>query len=177
MTFLRWIPTLLLPVMLAAGGCASTGGATGGGGDAGAEASAPPFRATDIDGKSFDLADHLGKDVVVISFWATYCEPCKAEMPVLQRWVDSYGARGLSVVSVSLDTADTVSGVKPYIKKQGYTFTVVVDEDDAISQAYNPSKAAPFMLIVGRDGHVVQRVEGFRPSESDDLEKRIQTLL
>lgn len=179
MSLTRWIPTLLLPLALAWGACGTSGGAAGGGGEeasAGAT-SAPPFRARDLDGKAFDLADHLGRDVIILSFWATYCEPCKAEMPVLERWSQTYGSQGLEVVSVSLDTADTVSGVRPYVRKQGYTFTVVVDEDDAIAQAYNPAKSAPFMLIIDRDGHVVQRVEGFRPSESAALEARIKSLL
>ena len=164
------LPLLIAPIALA--GCASSP-------DQAPErrGDLAPFRAKDLDGKSIDLADHLGKDVVLVSFWATYCEPCKAEMPFLQRYHDRYGKDGLTIVSVALDGPDTSAEVAPYIRKQGYTFRVVLDESGDIAQALNPSATAPFAILTDRHGDVVRRITGFQSSEADALEAEIKTLL
>ena len=136
-----------------------------------------PFRGEDIGGKPFDLAPHLGKDVVVVSFWATFCEPCKAEMPYLQTFHEKYAKDGLAVVSVSIDGPDTEAGVAPYIRKQGYTFPVVIDRDGSIVQSLNPTATAPFLVVIGRDGKVEKKVAGFQPSEAAGLEQELARLL
>lgn len=138
---------------------------------------APAFRAQTIDGAPLDLATHLGKDVVLVSFWATYCEPCKAEMPSLQRFHERFGKDGLTIVSVALDGPDTKSGVAPYIHKHGYTFPVVVDEDGSIAQALNPTGTAPYAVLVGRDGRIKKRIAGFQPSEAPAFEAEIGALV
>ncbi|PIE20229.1 MAG: resA protein [Proteobacteria bacterium] len=162
---------------LALAACGSTAATTGGQAGGAGGSNLPTFQASDLDGGLFSLSDHLGKDVVLISFWATYCEPCKAEMPVLQHLHETYAPKGLAIVSVSLDGPDTVAGVKPFIRRQRYTFPVVVDEDTAIAQAYNPTAAAPFTVLIGRDGKVAKRIEGFQPSEAGELEATIARLL
>ncbi|MFO0748920.1 MAG: TlpA disulfide reductase family protein [Myxococcota bacterium] len=151
--------------------CASTSGATAGANEI------RPFRLSDLGGDTVDLAQHLGKDVVLISFWATYCEPCKAEMPFLQGFHDRYKTQGLAVVSVSIDGPETQAEVAPYIRKQGYTFPVVIDKDGAVAQSLNPTTSAPYAIIVGRDGKVRKRISGFQGSEAPELEKELQALL
>jgi len=137
----------------------------------------PVFQATDLAGEEFDLQDHLGRDVVFISFWATWCEPCKTEMPLLQMLHDDFGAQGLKVLSVSLDGPDTVVGVEPYIQNQGYTFQVVIDEDTSIASAINPRTVAPFTVIVGRDGAIAKTIEGFQLSEGEHIVAEVKRLL
>ena len=168
--------TMTLLTALALGGCGTSGAASG---SDGAEASGnlPPFQAFTVTGEAFDLGEHLGRDVVVMSFWATWCEPCKAEMPTLQALHDEYGAQGLQIVSISIDDAQTQSAVRPYIANQGYTFPVVIDEDSSIVQAYNTRAVVPYMLFVGRDGRISKRVTGFKPAESADIEREVRALL
>jgi len=161
-----------LPLLIAA--CASTNGATG---DGGSGSTLPTFSATTLDGATFELGDHLGKDVVLISFWATYCEPCKAEMPIIEQLHGRYAKDGLKIVSVALDGADTVAGVRPFIKRQRYSFDVVVDEDGTISQAYNPAGTAPFTVIIGKNGKIAKQIEGFQASEAQMLENEVKALL
>jgi len=167
----RRIGWTVVALAMALTGCATTGGA------AGDSTGLYAFRAAELDGSTLDMREHFGRDVVLLNFWATYCEPCKAEMPVLQGMHERLGERGLKIVSISIDTSETISGVRPFIRRQGYTFSVVVDEDEAISQAYNPAKSAPFTIIIDRDGRVVQRIEGFRPAEAAELERRVEELL
>ncbi|MFT7578941.1 MAG: peroxiredoxin [Myxococcota bacterium] len=135
------------------------------------------FEAQTIENKLFSLGDHLGKDVIMVSFWATWCEPCKAEMPTLQKLQEKYADHGFTVVSVSMDAPDTQSGVKPYIRRQGYTFPVMVDEDTAIAQALNPSGNVPFTVLINRDGNVSKQISGFQPSEAASLEREVKGLL
>ena len=169
-----------LCVLLMMTGCATTqaaGEPTPATSGAATNAGIPMFQVADITGETFDLETHIGKDVVFISFWATWCEPCKTEMPLIQRLHDDYGSKGLKVLSVSLDGPDTVSGVEPYIQTQGYTFQVVVDEDTSIAQAINPRTVAPFTVIVGRDGQIAKTIEGFQLSESEHIVATVEQLL
>ena len=172
-----------LGILLMMTGCATTGAATS---DTGATnpapaesttAGVPIFQATDINGETFDLSAHIGSEVVFISFWATWCEPCKTEMPLIQQLHDDFGSKGLKVLSVSLDGPDTVSGVEPYIQTQGYTFQVVVDEDTSIAQAINPRTVAPFTVILAKDGQVAKTIEGFQLSESEHIIATVKDLL
>jgi len=136
-----------------------------------------PFLARDIDGQTLDLAPSVGRDVLFVSFWSTYCEPCKAEMRFLQRFHERYQQDGLTIVSVALDGPETVAEVAPYIRKQGYTFRVVQDASGDIAQALNPTATAPFAILVGRNGRVVRRISGFQPSEAPQLEAELKALL
>jgi peroxiredoxin len=170
--------TFALAALLGAGcGTTSAAGTTTGAAVAGDGDLAPPFRAQTLDGARLDLAHYLGKDVVFVSFWATYCEPCKSEMPSLQRFHERFAKDGLTVVSVAMDGPDTKSGVSPYIRKQGYTFAVVIDEDGAITQALNPTATAPYAVLVGRDGRIKKRIAGFQPSEAPAIEAEIEALV
>lgn len=163
---------LALLLCLVLGACASSGAAV-----SDPAAGIQPFSARDLSGKTVNLAEHLGRDVVFLSFWATYCEPCKAEMPILQRFHDAYQKEGLTIVSIALDGPDTAAEVAPYIRKQGYTFPVVLDESGDIAQSLNPSSTAPFAILLGRDGKVVRRITGFQPSEAPHLEAELKGLL
>ena len=158
---------LLILFFALALGCTKKGDVERGGKD---------FALKDLDGKTIRLADYQGK-VVLLEFWATWCEPCKTEMPLIQRLHDDFGAKGLKVLSVSLDGPDTVSGVEPYIQTQGYTFQVVIDEDTSIAQAINPRTVAPFTVILGRDGQVAKTIEGFQLSESEHIIATVKQLL
>ena len=67
--------------------------------------------------------------------------------------------------------------MSPYIKKHGYSFSVVVDEDNGISQAYNPNASAPYLVLIGRDGEIKKRILGFQSSEVPQLERDVRGLL
>jgi thiol-disulfide isomerase/thioredoxin len=161
---------LLMAAVLLGAGCASTSGGAGSG-------TVAPFSRPSMTGGVVDLKQHLGRDVVLLSFWTTWCEPCKVEMPFLQTFQDTYGPQGLKIVSVAMDGPDTVAEVRPYLNRMGYTFSVVLDEDGAIAQRLNPVSAAPFAILVGRDGKVRQRFQGFKAGEAPILEAAIKAAL
>jgi thiol-disulfide isomerase/thioredoxin len=163
--------TLAIP-LFACGGSGHLGGES-----AGSSTRFTAFSGSTIDGKRLDVRPHLGRDVLFVSFWATWCEPCKAEMPVLQSFHERYAKDGLAVVSVSIDGPDTAADVAPYVRRHGYTFPVVLDDDGAIAQRHNPNSTAPYTILVARDGTVRRRIAGFQPSEAPELERELRHLL
>lgn len=137
---------------------------------------ATDFTLRDIDGKEVSLSGLRGK-VVVLSFWATWCGPCKEEMPHLFEMHKKYGEQGLVILSISTDDARSASKVKPFIVKMGYTFPVLLDRDSTVVGAYNPAKTLPYTVVVDRAGNVVHRVTGYNPGDEAALEQMLQPLL
>ena len=131
----------------------------------------------DTGGEELRLADHAGRDVLVISFWATYCKPCKTEMPFLQELHERYGGKGLKVVGISLDTPETESGVVPFLSKNNYTYTVAVDRQSDVTNVLNPKTTLPHLVIYDRAGRKVLAKDGFTPGDRPGLEAKITKLL
>lgn len=163
----------LLALALTACGGQQTG--SGGGADSAANA-APDFTLKDIDGRTVRLSDYRGK-VVVINFWATWCVPCAAELPHLQRIYDKYRARGLELLAVSMDGPESVASVVPQARQYGLTFPVLIDEETRVVGIYNPKRTAPYTAIIGRDGAVANTREGYSAGDEVALEAELQALL
>ena len=126
---------------------------------------APDFTGRDITGNTFRLSDHLGKDVVLLDFWSTYCEPCKAEFPHLQAMYEGQHAQGLLVVGVAMDGPETVADVPSFVKRFELHFPVVTDEDSRIASLYNPKKSMPLSVLIDKGGRIVAVREGYAPGD------------
>jgi peroxiredoxin len=126
---------------------------------------APDFTASDVDGKTFRLSDHLGKSVILLDFWSTFCEPCKAEFPHLRALYDEDKSKGLLVVGVSMDGPETVADVHAFVKRFELDFPVVTDDDSRIASLYDPKKSMPLSVLIARSGHIVAVREGYNPGE------------
>jgi peroxiredoxin len=137
-------------------------------GSAFAGESASDFTLRDVNGQEMVLSSLKGK-VVVLSFWATWCGPCKEEMPHLQQMYTELKDKGLVVLSISTDDARSASKVKPFVMKMGYSFPVLLDRDSTVIGAYNPSKTLPYTVVVGRNGEVVRRTSGYNPGDEVEL--------
>jgi peroxiredoxin len=160
--------------------CASGGGtgpgpeegrASGGGG------SAPDFTLSTVDGEDFHLADHIGEEVLLLNFWATWCEPCRTEMPHLNRFQQEYGDQGFRIVAISMDGPESVSRVRSHIGRYDFSFTVLLDQESEVTQLYNPRRAAPFNALIDRSGSIVWSHEGYAPGDEIEVEQRIRTAL
>ncbi len=161
----------------AEGSGASSPSSTGPGGGTAAGTRAPDFTARDVDGKTFRLSDHLGKEVVLLDFWSTYCEPCKAEFPHLKELYQADKSKGLLVVGVAMDGPETSADVPSFVKKYGIDFPVVLDEDSRIASDYNPKKSMPLSVIIDRSGSIAVVREGYNPGDEKlvtaDVEKAL----
>lgn len=141
------------------------------------ERAAAAFTLKDTFGKKFDLAPHLGKDVVLLNFFATWCAPCMAELPSLQALQDRYGEQGLKVVVVSIDDPKSAAKVKPLIRELKLSLTVLLDTETRVVSLYNAKKSVPFTIMIGRDGNVAAEHMGFQPGDDQRLATEIEGLL
>jgi thiol-disulfide isomerase/thioredoxin len=140
---------------------------------ANAKAANLDFTLKDVENKDVHLADLKGK-VILLDFWATWCGPCKIEIPWFIEFQDKYGPQGLQVVGVSVD--DTVDKLKPYISsmKMNYLVLVGLDHDD-LMDAYGPMLGIPVSVFISRDGKICSRHTGL--TAKDEFEKDIKSLL
>lgn len=137
---------------------------------------ASDFTLRDVDGKAFTLSDHKG-EVIVLSFWATWCGPCKEEMPHLQRMYNERKDEGFLVLSISTDDARGASKVKPFIRSKGFTFPVVLDRESTVSAVYNPSKTLPWTVVIDRNFEIVDKHAGYDPGDEVKLAAKVDELL
>lgn len=154
-------------------GAGAASGASASGGAVKTGAQATDFTTRDIDGRTVRLSDHLGKDVVLLDFWSTFCQPCQAEMPHLRRLYEEHKAKGFVVIAVSMDGPETVAEVPSFARRNGMTFPTVLDEDSRIASVYNPRKAAPLSVLIDRKGGVVSVREGYNPGDEEYLAKDV----
>ncbi len=131
------------------------------------------FTLKDIDNKPVNLATLKGK-VVLLDFWATWCGPCKVEIPWFIEFQQKYGDKGLTVVGVSVD--DTVAKLKPYVAQMKMNYLVLqgLDHDD-IQDAYGPLFGIPVTVVISRDGKVCAKHTGL--NSKDAFENEIKSLL
>jgi len=138
---------------------------------------ATDFTTRDVDGNTFRLSDHLGKKVILIDFWATWCQPCTAEFPHLQKMYDEQKSKGFVIVAVSMDGSDSIAEVPSFAHRNNVTFPVVLDEDSHIASIYNPRKSAPLSVLIDRAGHVVTVREGYNPGDEELIAADVKKLV
>jgi thiol-disulfide isomerase/thioredoxin len=132
----------------------------------------PSWELTDLQGQPVSSGDFEGK-VVLLDFWATWCPPCRKEIPGFIELQERYGKAGLVVVGVSLDEGGPAA-VAPFVSKMGINYPVVMG-DSAIVQAFGGVEAIPTTFVIDRDGQILERHVGF--VSKDRFEKSIQPLL
>ena len=125
----------------------------------------------------FELGDHLGTDPIVIIFWATWCEPCKQQLPLYQQLHERYAERGLKVIAISMDGPETVSQAAPVVNRLGLTFPVLSDLDTSVTSRLNPRRGAPFTVWIDRRGRIVHEQEGFTLAERDNIARGVSALV
>ena len=133
------------------------------------------FLVRDINGKVVNLDKHKDK-VIMLNFWATWCAPCKAEMPHLQKIQNKYKDKFM-LISISVDEARDKSKIKPFIKSRGYDFIVVHDDDRSLMAFYNPSMALPYNVILNHNRDVVYQSEGYTPGKELVFEKILDSIV
>ena len=125
----------------------------------------------------FKLQDHLGEKPIVILFWATWCAPCRQELPLYQQLYERYEDDGLVVVAISMDGSNTVASAGPMARRLGLTFPVVTDLDTSVTSRLNPRRAAPFSVWIDRTGRIVREREGFSLSEREEIARGVIRLV
>ena len=135
---------------------------------------APDFTLSTPSGASLSLAELRGK-VVLLNFWATWCVPCRKEMPAIEALYQRYKDRGLEVVAISLDKGST-SGVESFVKEMGVTYRVVLDPTWAMARTYGV-RGLPATFLLDRTGNVVMRELGERDWMEESKQQAVEGLL
>jgi len=133
---------------------------------------AAEFVLKDADGKAVRLADYQGK-VLLLNFWATWCGPCKIEIPWLKEFERTYKDRGFAVLGISMDE-EGWEVVKPFVRGLEVNYRIVIG-DDMTAQLYGGVDALPTTFLIDREGRVAKAHVGL--VSKGDLEKGIQELL
>ena len=133
----------------------------------------PEFSVKDLQGREISSPDLRGK-VVLIDFWATWCQPCKKEMPGYQKLLDRYGSRGFAVVGFKFDTMMDMEDPVLFAKKIGVRYPLAVAADD-LKQKFGGIEGLPTTMLYDRQGILRKKVIGFEYTET--IESQLKPLL
>jgi peroxiredoxin len=133
------------------------------------------FTLKDVNDKKVKLADFKGK-VIVLNFWATWCVPCKTEIPEFVELQKEYESDGVQFIGVSVDGKDTVAKLRPYIAEHSMNYPVLQgSSNEGLLDAYGPIGAVPTTYLIKRDGNLCKRHAG--PVSKDVLARELKTLV
>lgn len=133
---------------------------------------APDFSLASLQGPTLKLSDYRGK-AVLLNFWATWCEPCKIEMPWFVDLQKKYGAQGLQVLGVAMDDTSPKE-IAEFAQKMGVNYPIVIGKE-AVGDQYGGIPYLPSTFYVGRDGKIIDRVFGL--VSRSEIEQNIQKAL
>lgn len=143
----------------------------------GAGTRAPEFHAVTLDTppRQKSLADYKGQ-VLLVNIWATWCQPCRVEMPSIERLYRTYGPKGLRVVAVSIDDPGTEPAIRAFVHDMGMTFDVLHDPAGKIEHEYQAT-GYPETVIIGKDGVIRKKVAMAIDWDSEGNRRLIEQLL
>ncbi|AKU91549.1 Thiol:disulfide interchange protein [Vulgatibacter incomptus] len=141
-----------------------------------ARSPAPDFTLRTLSGDRVKLSDYRGK-VVLLSFWATWCGPCKQELPVLQALLDKHGKDGLAVLAVNIDDPKTAAEVRRFVADRKLSMPVPLDSDSKVLGKFNPRFAVPFLQVIDTEGRRAFQHTGFSSGAETTLEAEVASLL
>lgn len=149
-------------------------GAGGGRAQQALRAADTPAQFQDRSGAPHTLAELKGQ-VSVVNFWATWCIPCREEMPRLQRLSDEYGPKGVTFVALSLDEPATQTKIEQVVRKRGFRIPVWTGPTEQVFKEFELGALVPATLLLDTNGEVVGKIEG--EARDKDIRSRLDWLL
>ncbi|HKC65480.1 MAG TPA: TlpA disulfide reductase family protein [Pyrinomonadaceae bacterium] len=138
----------------------------------GQSSNAPALRLKDVRGRWLRLSDYKGK-VVILNFWATWCPPCRAEMPDLIKMQREYQSRGLQVIGVTYPP-ETMAEVRRFIRKLRVNYPIALGTKET-KALFDETDTLPITIVIDRQGNVHERIEGILLPE--EFEQKVKPLL
>lgn len=133
---------------------------------------APDFTLKDLNGKNVSLSAFHGK-IVFLNFWATWCPPCKAEMPSFQKLLRDEHGRGIEVIAISADRS--ARDVSDYLSKNRFDIIFVMDENTSVTKRYRVF-SMPTTFLIDRNGVVAEKFMGEYDWSSSEIRKKLDNL-
>jgi len=130
-----------------------------------------------VDGGTFSFDEIRGKKHLVIAFWATWCDPCKAELKALAQMYSDFSDK-VEFIGVSTDTEDLLDKVNEFAVSAALPFPVLIDPaGNVVSSLIPGSDSVPYMLIVDKDGEIVSKHSGYTPGDENRLGEELKKLI
>ncbi len=130
----------------------------------------------DLDGNNVSIEDFQGEKLTVIDFWATWCKPCIAAIPKINKLSNEFEGSDVVFWGINVDSPRNQAKVKPFSKSLGIDYPVFLDSDQELMNDLNVS-VLPTLLIVDRKGKIKYFHEGFQAGDEEMIKEKIQTLL
>ena len=137
-------------------------------------AAAPDFQLTGLDGKPLQLSSYRGK-VVLLDFWATWCPPCRAEIPHFKELQTAYQGKGLEIIGIAMDQ-DGPEGVKSFLQAEGVSYRVAMGNAQ-VAQAYGGIRGIPTTFLIDKQGRISKVRDGYNPGDEVGLEEDVAKIL
>jgi peroxiredoxin len=135
----------------------------------------PAFAAADLAGDTVSL-EKLRGEAVLLNIWATWCPPCREEMPELQALAREYGPRGLRVIGVSIDMRGAEDAIRGFLEDHGIGFTILHDPDERVTRAFRAA-GVPETYLIDREGRLAARWIGKLKPGAPDVRERVEQVL
>jgi len=135
---------------------------------------APDFELAMLDGSQFKLSDEIGKNVLVLDFWATWCGPCIAAMPEVMAAVNEFEGQGVRLIGINQQ--ESASKVKRFLKAKGWNLGVAFDDELAVREQY-AVRGIPTTFIIDKSGKVSMVHSGYSPGLREELVADIKRAL
>jgi len=136
----------------------------------------PKVKIKDQRNRQVSVQEIAGDKLTLLNFWATYCVPCRKEMPLLNALHEKYEDDNVQVVGIAIDDSRTVSRVKPLIKSLKLDYPVYLDTEQKLYKHFN-TKAMPFSILVAPGGAVIWEHTGYVPGDEYEMEEQIKAFL
>ncbi len=137
--------------------------------------SLPDFSLKKIDGTQFSISDVLGKKIIIIDFWATWCKPCKKLLKKLDDLGHEFSDKVI-VLAISTDESSSFARIESFVKSRGYRFTVLLDPDSSVSGIFNPAGTIPYTMIIDLNKKIVFTHTGYIPGFEKKIREKIVEL-
>ncbi|MEO0295718.1 MAG: TlpA disulfide reductase family protein [candidate division WOR-3 bacterium] len=132
----------------------------------------PSFTLRTIDGETFNIDEHIGKKVIIIDFWATWCPPCRAEIPGFVRLYSKYREKGVLIVGISLDRGGNAEElVKNFAREFGINYPLMMGTEE-VEKKFGGIVAIPTTFIINKKGEIIEKIVGYR--DESFFEKKIR---
>lgn len=135
---------------------------------------APDFTLETTEGERITLSELRGQ-AVLVNLWATWCPPCRAEMPAMQKLYDEYKEQGFLVLAINMTYQDNLSAVEPFVQENGLNFPILIEDTGKVAEKYE-LRSLPSSFFIDRSG-VIQEVVIGGPMSEALLRTRIESIL
>lgn len=137
----------------------------------------PTAQLKTLDGKNVQLNEHFTKNkLTIVSFWATWCSPCKKELDALKDLYSDWKPMGIELIAITVDDAQALNKVKPMVAQKSWKYTILSDQNKEMMRALN-FQSIPQTFVVDAKGNILYSHAGYTPGDEYELDKKLRGLL